>query len=239
MTFTHVGDYQDANNTATYGGAFMTPFSIAAGVRAIITVGNYSALANVGLPTITDSESLLTPLKLNESIATGANVPTLSQWIVEPEEDFTGTLTLTFASTQRGIAVSVETITDASPAEPVRLANLPTPSRGTGTGVTSTLATLSAAASVHLYAVAHHADEVTTPGSGFTELADLHFADAGNSTAFALEVAYKANDTTADPSWATSSAYAIASLEIQAADVAAPDQQDVWQPVWLAGAVLT
>lgn len=234
-TLAHAGDYTDASNATSYGGGAMTPFEVLEEQIAIIAISYYSGLAALSLPSsvAASGTGTLTLHRLSAHVATAANEPSLLLYAGLPTGDFSGTLTVTFADGQRGLAMSVEVITDPSPAEPVRLANRPTPTSGTGTSATSTLAALAAATSIHYYAVAHQADEATTVASGFTELADLHFADAGSSTAFALETGYKVNDTTADPSWATSSAYVIASLELQPEVLTAPTAQAVYQPTFL------
>lgn len=239
MTPIHLTDFTSADNLTSYG---PTPsFAVPAHQLCLVAISNYAQFANVAAPnavTVTATAGALTLHKLSERAATAQHEPSIALWGGVPTADFTGTVTVGFATTQRGIAISVERI-DAARAEPVRLGNRPTPTAGTGTGVTSTLAALAAATSLHYYAVAHQANEATTVAGGFTELSDLPFADAGNSTAHALSTGWKANDTTADPSWATSSAYAIASLEIQAAVVTAAPTQAAYQPVWLLDLVAT
>lgn len=226
--------YSSTTNATGY--TTSNPVVASAGDLLAAFILSYASLANVALPaTVVDAGAVCTWRRLRnaESVASVADTPSLATWIAVAPEDFSGALTITYGAQQRGCAVIVVKLPAPSKAEPVRLSNM-TASRGTGTGVTSTLAALAAATHLHLYAVSHFANEVTAPGAGFTELDDIAFADAGGSgTNHALEVAYKANDPTADPSWATSSPYAIASIELQAPTVTEPTYQTVYQPTWL------
>lgn len=80
-------------------------------------------------------------------------------------------------------------------------------------GQTITLAAFESASNLHAYGISHLAAEGTTPGVGFDERADVNHAGPNQS----LEVADKVNDTTADPSWATSAASRWVAVELKAA----------------------
>lgn len=68
-------------------------------------------------------------------------------------------------------------------------------------GQTLTLPTFEHVNNWHVYSIAHNANEVTAVGGGFTARSGLPHA----SPACTLQTADKVNDTTADPSWVTSS----------------------------------
>lgn len=79
------------------------------------------------------------------------------------------------------------------------------------TTLTCTLAAFSNAANLGVGCFCHLNAEGTTPGSGFTEVADT--TQAENTTGFQVEVG-AANDNTVDASWATSAIAWAAAVEI-------------------------
>ena len=83
---------------------------------------------------------------------------------------------------------------------------------GSGTTTTITLAAFEHANNVHAYGLTHGANEATTPGTGFIERGDTSYA----TPATALETADAVNDTTADPSWATSVVPRYIAVEVKA-----------------------
>lgn len=76
------------------------------------------------------------------------------------------------------------------------------------------LAALGSANNVAFGAVAHIANEVTTPGAGYAELTD----NPGNNPSLSVQTEYLINVTTVNASWATSSIWGITGIEIKAAD---------------------
>jgi hypothetical protein len=78
--------------------------------------------------------------------------------------------------------------------------------------LTNTLALFEDVHNVHLYAVATAANQTATPGIGFTEQADV----GTTATNASLEVATAANALVADPSWGTSAAAWMISVEVKA-----------------------
>jgi hypothetical protein len=92
----------------------------------------------------------------------------------------------------------------------------PTSNSGSGTSGSVTLAAFGSANNGTYGAFAHRADEVTSPGGGFTERHDVHGTGAG-SAADALETEWRAdNDTGVDASWATSVSWGAIAFEIVA-----------------------
>ncbi len=86
-------------------------------------------------------------------------------------------------------------------------------SAGASVGQTITLAAaFEDVNNLHAYGIVHLANEVTTPGTGFTERGDAAHA----TPALAIETADKPNDTTADVTWTTSSASRWVAVEVKA-----------------------
>lgn len=83
----------------------------------------------------------------------------------------------------------------------------------TGTSGTITLSAFGSTSNMAIGSFAHNANEVTTPGSGFTEIDDIQIAEntSGNETE------YKLNDNTVDASWATSIDFLAIAIEVKAA----------------------
>lgn len=73
---------------------------------------------------------------------------------------------------------------------------------GASLGQTLTLPTFEHVNNCHVYAIGHNAAEQKTVGVGFTQLSD----QSHGLPPVGIEIAFKANDTTADPSWPTSAA---------------------------------
>lgn len=87
------------------------------------------------------------------------------------------------------------------------------------TSLTVTLSAFSDANNMAYGAFNHNADEDTAPGSGFTEIHDVHISE--NATGMFTE--YKLNDNTVDASWANAFAMQGAvAIEITAQAAAAP-----------------
>ena len=228
----HQQEFSDANNLASYGPIAV---SLTAGRLARISIAWWAALANLSAPTaVTDDGGLNVWTHEQRILADATNRPSLSIWSCIVAATAIVNVTVAFAAAQRGILVSLDEYPGASLAAPVRPDNLASSSGATGTGATSTLPlALAAATDLHVCAVTHQANEATTVGGGFTALASFGVTDGTNSTACRLSIQYKANDLTCDPSWATSSAWALASAELQAAIATAAVEQTPFAPAWL------
>lgn len=89
----------------------------------------------------------------------------------------------------------------------------------TGTGLTVTLAAFGSTDNVGFGSFAHAANEVTTPGVGFTELGDVVGTETPTTS---LETEWKLNDNTVDATWSTTTASGGIGIEIKAATGGAP-----------------
>lgn len=219
-------------NLSAYGSS---PIALTAGQLVRVTVGWYAASANLAAPTsVADDGGLNVWTREQHILGNGTNMPSIAIWNTIVAATASVTITVTFPGTQRGFLASIDAFPGASLAAPVRPDNLVTSRGGSGTTATSTLPLAMAAAThLHVCATCHQVNEATTVGVGFTGLSDVGVTDAGNSTACRLRVQYKANDTTCDPSWATSSPWALASAEIQEVLTTAAVEQTPFGPAWL------
>jgi hypothetical protein len=123
-----------------------------------------------------------------------------------------GAITIDFATTHTGCVWGVVRFPGARRSVAPRQA---TANLASSTTVTGTLAALENAKNVHIYGLLRSIAEASAPpaSGGWTEIADQTVATPGQQ----LEIAWARNDTTADPTWVTSGATGIVSIEIQAA----------------------
>lgn len=122
-----------------------------------------------------------------------------------------GAITINFAGTMTTCIWSVVALPGAALADAVQ----GTIANANGTTVTGTLAALSHANNIHIYAQSHTAAEASAPpaAGGWQELSDTTVATPSGT----MQVAWALGDTTADPTWTTSTGAVIVSLEIAAA----------------------
>lgn len=133
-------------------------------------------------------------------------------WLYAWGTPVNGTPTITFATGHLSCSYSVLVMHGASMVAPLQTAT----NSGTGTTITVTLpGAFENAKNVHIYALSRVANEDSVPpaAGGWVELTDI----ASTAPAGRLQVAYAANDNTADPTWATSGGAGIVGLEIKAA----------------------
>ena len=126
----------------------------------------------------------------------------------------TGVITFGSGETNTHAAWSVSEFPGANITTPI--VQSPAASTGTNTTVTITLSAFGSADNAAFGFFNHFANEVTTEGTGFTEIHDNTTAE--NTQAYQTE--WKLNDATVDASWATSSEYVALALEIGAAAAA-------------------
>jgi hypothetical protein len=152
-----------------------------------------------------------------------------------PSVDYTGTLTIAFANTQTGAAWDItETFgVDTTTTQGVRQSA--TNQSDSATTLTATLGAFGATANATYGATAKGSTGGVTPGSGFTELADVNAA----TPAQALETEWRNdNDTSVDQSWSGATAAAVIAVELvagtgiaaYAGDVDAPILAQLWGP---------
>lgn len=146
----------------------------------------------------------------NGSAAIGTGLRRVSWFYAFGAAPSAGAITIGFATTHTACAWSVVSCVSASAQAPLQA----TSNTANSTTVTGTLAALENAKNMHIYALGRGATEASAPpaAGGWAELSDRTFA----TPAGALEVAWAIGDTTADPTWTTSGAVVIVSLEVKA-----------------------
>lgn len=149
----------------------------------------------------------------------GGSVPIASgfrrvSWFYAWGSPSPGALSIEFATSHTGCAWALVQLPGAA-LEPPRQA---TTNAANGTTITGTLAALEYTLNVHIYALVRLIQEDSVPpaAGGWVELAD-HPTTSWATPAGGLEVAWAYSDLTADPTWLTSGAGAIADLEARAA----------------------
>lgn len=114
----------------------------------------------------------------------------------------TSTITLTFSVQHEGLMWIIAQSADVDAADPT--VQTVTDSIVSGTSRTTTLAAFGSANNAAYGVIAKNLNEVTTVGSGFTELADETAELQPSAAPRAIQAQWKLNDTTCDWSWATS-----------------------------------
>lgn len=133
-----------------------------------------------------------------------------SIWSCVPTSDYTGTIDIAFGATQTGCCWALE---ESSGVDTATTDGVVQQATGTGSSVTplATLGAFGSANNATFAAHGHAAATATTPGTGFTETADVTTA----TPAQALETEWQVgNDTTADAT-ITSAAWGSCAVEIK------------------------
>lgn len=175
-----------------------------------------------GGPTWTNEESI--------GFATaGAPTQRLTVFRAIPSADYTGAVTADFGGqTQTGACWVLVEVLGVDPATTQGVRQSVAATTDSGTTVTATLAAFGSAQNATIGFVAKASAGDVTPGTGFTELADVNAA----TPAQALEAeARQDNDTGVDASWTGAIGAAIIGLEIVAAGSVAANAGDAWAPI--------
>lgn len=200
VTFTLLTANASTSNISTYGSGVIASITPGANKLILAIIGATDGGGAPVAPTITGNGLTWVQEELSQSGLLGLYVLRAmgaSPSAGVPSVDFAGSAQdgMCWAFVEVGGVVT----TGTDGADAVRQSVPATPA--TATGITVTLASFGSASNATFGCFYHSANEVTTPGGGFTELADVGHASPNR----ALQVQGRAdNDTTVDASWASS-----------------------------------
>ena len=148
------------------------------------------------------------------SVTTGAGTRRVSWFYSWGAAPSAGAITIGFATSHSGAGWALV----SCPGAALRPPRQATTAAASSTTITGTLAALEFSGNVHIYCVVRSTQEDTVPpaAGGWAEVAD-HPTTSWATPAGGLEIAWASGDLTADPTWTTSAAAAICSLEVVAA----------------------
>ena len=214
---------QLTSGTSTTNSTTVVTSSVTPTADALVLLAVFGRVNNTPPSGVTGNG--LTWVMIDSSSTSALSLRNISLWRALGSSPSAGAITVTWVGTQTEKAWSVFEITgvDTSGTNGSG-AIVQSVKNGDPANSNSPTLTLSAFGSANNMAVGffhHFANEVTTPGSGFTEIHDLQLSEsaAGNQTE------YKLNDTTVDASWATVSDWLGIAVEVkEGSGATAPSQ---------------
>ncbi len=204
---THSSSSTDGTSFAT---ASITP---ASGVLTLLAV-HCSHASAAETPNSVTGNGLTWTAVTNSMVANGTNTRRTVWFYAFGASPSAGAVTIGFATTHTGCAWSVISVPGGVPAAPRQATTNTATSAVT---VVGTLAALESPYSAHFYACSHAtAEGKAVPAAGsWSELSDQP-TTAFTTPTGSMQVAYAIGDITADPTWATSGAAQITSIEVKA-----------------------
>ena len=199
------------NSSTTDGTSFATASVTPAANTLHILLMESSHATAAEAPSSVTGNGLTWNAVTNGSAANATGVRRVSARYAFGTAPSTGAITMNFSGTMTGLAWSLIALPGGKLGDPRQA----TSNTASSTTITGTLAALASPASVHLYGLGRQLNEASNPPGtgGWAELSDRVFATPGG----ALQVAWAKGDLTADPTWTTSGAAVIVSMEIQPA----------------------